>query len=384
MVEDLFTNQHSNLPQHVQDNFDEDEVWILNDSKSFEERCSWTFDEFFSFVKARVVFITPDTAIAVSCDTPSHLNYTIDTTFAFPTKNVQKTFHIAGVDANATSAAANFLLHFVVESTKENRNIGVVFKCFPTTPRQELCPLDLSFTKSNVDRKRKISAVTQSSSKCGTNVNVDIEFRFLALKRSHVEAIFNQNTDVVSCVKFSQCEVEEWATRDENGSDQISYGHPVLPPKLVLSCTQAEFRKFSKGRLLASKTTTIRELHLVLHFMLTDLDVEFLISTIENNQSLEHLRIEYLDLDDNTWASICKSLYAHPKLKFLHIAYTEKFTDSYRRLTPERRNTRTKDVLELVETNKVLQEIHWPKFQQDESLIPRVEQLLTENKRSDK
>jgi hypothetical protein len=137
-----------------------------------------------------------------------------------------------------------------------------------------------------------------------------------------------------------------------------------------------------EGRLLTSNGTFICELHLVLHFMLADSDVDHLASIIQNNKSLKSLRIEFLDLDDNTWTSICRSLHINRNLKSIQLAHTENFADSYRRLTPECRHSRTNDILQLLNINKTLQEFDWPKFQQDESLILNVERLLMENKRA--
>uniref|UniRef100_A0A7S4A9B6 Uncharacterized protein n=1 Tax=Pseudo-nitzschia australis TaxID=44445 RepID=A0A7S4A9B6_9STRA len=401
MIKDIFTCYHSHLPQSVQESFDEDDVWILkNGDRSFDDLFAdcgrWTFEEFYSFVKKRVVFITPDTGISGSCDTPSHHKYTVDMTFIFSTTTIksERTLHVSGTDAQTTSPALNFLLRLVLEcySDDEDKNsmnskIGVILKCFATTPRQLLGSLDLSAPESNANRKRKDPSSTQSACN-GINNKIDIEFRFLALNKSHCEAIFGGSATVVSCVKFSQCEVDEWTIHDKNDQDQnsgntnntvIKNDHGVTPKKLVLSCTQHEFRKFTEGRLLTSNNTSIRDMSLVLHFMLADLDVHHLISTLGNNQSLEHLSIEYLDLDDKTWTCICKALYNHPKLKRLRLAYTEKFADSYRRLTPERRRIRTNDLLKLLQTNKNLQEVQWPKFQQDETLILDVERLLMEN-----
>ena len=450
MAEDLFIPYHSHLPQHVQDNFDENEVLKLNGDGSFEDliaKGGWTFEQFYSFVKERVIFITPDTAISVSCDTPSHHKYTIDTTFVVPSPtNIinKRTLHVSGVDAQSTSPALNGLLRFVLAShcdeniknndKDENINndepVKVILKCFPMTPRQQLGSLDLSSLGSNVNRKREASssssaaatttttaattdiATTATTSSCNSNIiSISISFQFLALEKSHCQAIFNGSSNVVSCVEFRQCEIDGWMVceererEDQNCHDKgtiiINNGSNVglRPQKLTVSCTQREFRKFAEGRLLMTKnknesitaattmsttatTTSIRELYLVLHFMLAEADVQYLTTSLQNNQSLEYLSIEYLELDDNTWRDICKSLHNHPNLKGISLAYTEKFADSYRRLNPERRRSRTNDILRLLYTNKILQEINWPKFQQDESLIPDVERLLMENRRA--
>lgn len=359
-----------------------------------------TFKEFYSFVKSRVVFVTPDASIYVSLDTPSHHKYTIDTIFTFPTTTIQRTLHVAGVNAQKTSPALNFLLRLVLESDsnetntndegKINDNIKVILKCFPTTPRQQLGSLDLSSPIRNLDHKRKISSLTQSPHSLSPHNAIDIDFRFLALGKAHCQLIFNENSNIFSRVKLSQCEIDGWMIYNQNGEDQKSHNGTVsvnekrgrLSQKLVLSCNRDEFRKFVEGRLLTSNGTFICELHLVLHFMLADSDVDHLASIIQNNKSLKSLRIEFLDLDDNTWTSICRSLHINRNLKSIQLAHTENFADSYRRLTPECRHSRTNDILQLLNINKTLQEFDWPKFQQDESLILNVERLLMENKRA--
>ncbi|VEU37862.1 unnamed protein product [Pseudo-nitzschia multistriata] len=400
MIKDILKGYHSNLPEFVQDIFDEDKVWILNSGdRSFDDLfadCrSLTFEDFYSIVTEGVVFVTPDTAISGSSDTPSHHQYTIDMTFIFSTttcNDIKRILHISGVDAKSTSPSLNFLLRLVLEShskdefTSKSSNVGVILKCFPMTPRQQLGSLDLSPPKGRTNLKRKVSSLGQSA--CyETESRIDLEFRFLALNKAHCESIFCGNSSVVSCVKFSQCEIDGWKIHNEKVKEKdpngtiLSTDRGAMPKKLLLSCTQSEFRKFAEGKLLMFNKTTIRELHLVLHFMMEDLDVHHLISTLETNQSLEHLSIEYLEMDDEVWAGVCKVLHNHPKLSCLQLAYTEKFADNYRRLDSERRRTRTKDVLELLKKNRNLQKIQWPKFQQDETLIADVERLLIENKK---
>ena len=359
------------------------------------------FQELYSFVKKRVVFVTPDTAISVSLDTPSHHKYTIDAIFTFPTATtIQRTLHVSGVDAQETSPALNFLLRLVLESESNetnmndefkiknaNNNIQVILKCFPTTPRQQLGCLDLSSPLTNIGNKRKISSLTQSPPNA-----IDIDFRFLSLEKAHCQLLFNESSNTFSRVKLSQCEIDGWMMYNNlNDEDQKSHNDSAvsvtekrdrLSQKLVLSCTRPEFRKFAEGRLLTSNETSICDLHLVLHFMLVDSDVDLLASIVQNSKSLQILRIEFLDLDDDSWTSICKSLHSNKKLKSIQLAHTENFADSYRRLTPECRHSRTNDILQLLTINKTIQEFDWPKFQQDESLIPDVERLLVENKKT--
>jgi hypothetical protein len=384
MAEDLFTPYHSHLPQHIQDEFHENEVWKF--TGNFEDIVE-TFDEFYSFVKDRIVFLTPNTAIYRYCDTPSNHEYTIDIAFILSSRNNKertKTFHISGVDAQATSPTLNYLLRFVLAShhsasgTKNNDDeaIEVIFKCFATTPRKKFGLLDLSFLGKN----RNLNSSSSYN-------KISLSFQFLALDSSICQAIFDQG-DNLSSVEFRQCEVDDWMVCDSDDDDDDDEKNDSAlninggSQKLIISCTQHEFRKFAESRLLSNSNYFISELHLFLHFIFGKEDIQYLTSTIlssDSNQHLERLCIEYLDLDDESWTAICKSLHNHPSLKVLTLTYTENFKDSYRRLTPDRRRSRTDDILLLVNTNKILQEVNWPKFQQDESLMTDIEQRLAEN-----
>ena len=394
MAEDLFIPYHSHLPQPIQDEFHENEVWKFTGNFENIVEKGWTFDEFYTFVKDRIVFLTPNTAIYRYCDTPSNHEYTIDIAFIFSSrsnnKKRTKTFHISGVDAQATSPTLNYLFRFVLASnhsasgTKHNNDdeaIEVIFKCFATTPRKKFASLDLSFLGKN----KNLNSSSSSYNK------ISLSFQFLALDSSVCQAIFNQG-DSLSSVEFRQCKVDDWMAYGSNDADDdderkndsalnINGGSQ----KLIISCTQHEFRKFAESRLLSNSNYSFSELHLFLHFIFGEEDIQYLTSTILNsdsNQHLERLCIEYLDLDDKSWTAICKSLHNHPSLKVLTLTYTENFKDSYRRLTPDRRRSRTDDILLLVNTNKILQEVNWPKFQQDESLITDIEQRLAENNKN--
>ena len=386
MNEEIFLPYHSHLPQHIQDDFEQNEVVMLRSDTNW----CLNFESFVDHSKNKCIFVTPDTAISQR-NNPSHHGYSIDVIVSLSAATNERTFHVSGVGAEETSPSLNFLLQLILESgsnsvTSEgeiSNTTKVVIKCFATTPRQQLGFLDLSPTKRG--QKRKTALLAQPSS---SQNRIEVDFRFLSLKASHCQLLFDENADIFSCVKLSQCEVDDWITwnsndddsKPDNGTTSLNTTKARLPQKLVLSCTQKEFRKFAKGRALVSNRTSICELHLVLHFMLAESDVQHLLSIIQNNKRLKSLSIEILDLDDKTWTCICKSLHGNRNLQSLQIAYTEKFVDSYRRLTPERRHSRTDDVLKLLEVNKTLQEFNWPKFQQDESLIPRIERLLMENK----
>eukprot|EP00533_Pseudo-nitzschia_delicatissima_P006865 CAMPEP_0116083476 /NCGR_PEP_ID=MMETSP0327-20121206/3294_1 /TAXON_ID=44447 /ORGANISM="Pseudo-nitzschia delicatissima, Strain B596" /LENGTH=390 /DNA_ID=CAMNT_0003574367 /DNA_START=42 /DNA_END=1214 /DNA_ORIENTATION=- len=377
MAEELFTAYHSHLPQHVQDDYDDEEVVMLRSAEDLVNNgIGLAFEDFYAFAKNRVVFVTPDTAISASLDTPSHHPYTIDAVFTSMAS--ERTLHISGTNAQGTSPSLSFLLRMITENSRneiflndgkiENENVGVTFKCFPMTPRQQLGSLDLSPPTSNLGQKRKISALAQSSSS-----SIGIEFRFLALNQGHCKLLFQEHSNLFPRVKLSQCSVEEWITHDEipTGTAKAT----TRPSQnLVLSCTQHEFRKFAKGQVL--KSSFICELHLLLHFMLADVDVQHLKTIIETSQNLEKLTLEFLDIDGKTWQTVCESLRKNQTLQQIELAYTEKFADAYRRLTPEHRHSRTTDAIELLRANTRLTSFSWPKFQQDESLMPEIERLL--------
>jgi hypothetical protein len=87
-----------------------------------------------------------------------------------------------------------------------------------------------------------------------------------------------------------------------------------------------------------------------------------------------------LDMDDDGWSTVCETLAKHPKLQTVTLAFTDKFADTARRLTPERRQARTEAVLKMVKASSTIQELKWPDFQQDESFAGEIEQQLKQNK----
>ena len=380
MIDELFVPYHSHLPQHIQNEFRDDEVVILHKDKTVEDLVAdgqgFGMDELHSFAKNRVIFLTPDTTIHTSLDAPSHHKYTLDVTFTFSsTTTAEKRLHVSGVDAQKTSPALNFLLRLILkDSHNGDKVVGVTFTCFSMTPRQQLGSLDLS-NLTDIGQKRKISSLTTPSSDGSPHRTIDVEFRFLALNKGHCNLLFNKCSHLFTRVKLSQCEVDGWAI-NEKRDDQKN----ERTQNLVLSCAQKEFRKFVEGGLLTGNDVSICEFDLLLHFMLTDVDVNHLGFLIQKSQGLESLKIEFLEIDDKVWRVICDSLRSNQTLKCIELAYTEKFADSFRRLTPERRRSRTNDMLQLLDTNKTLQTINWPKFQQDESLMPDIERRLMENR----
>jgi hypothetical protein len=113
--------------------------------------------------------------------------------------------------------------------------------------------------------------------------------------------------------------------------------------------------------------------------MFAEGDIDKLTGALKENLGLERLCLEYLEMGDGDWSALCTSLHNHPKLKVIQFAFTDKFADGVRRLDPERRRDRSNAVLQLVQTNKNLQQVNWPVFQQDEEIMKSIERCLQEN-----
>lgn len=355
-AETLFT-PYTQAPAHVAQDYADDDLFELNGSmQDLVANQRFGFKEFYSFVKDRVVFITPDASIVAYCDPPSHHEYTVDMIFESSTISKKKTLHIAGVDADATSIAINGLMELFVASHKEDESIDVTFKCFATNPRKPLGRLNAS-----------------SLSTLGPNppCKLTLIFQFLALNEAHCDAIFNSASAAV--VELRQCTVDGLghALKAVDGSTGSG------PKKVKISCAQPELVKVTEG---LRSNSTLGDLDLLLHFMLATEDVQQLTSALQGNTGLQRLCLEYLDMDDQSWEILLEALHHHPSLRVVDLAFTEKFVDSVRRLDAERRHARTKAILRLVQINKNLIEVTWPKFQQDEELLPAIQECLDANK----
>jgi hypothetical protein len=356
MTADILFTPYTQVPAHVAQDYEDDDLFELNGSLQELAVKGFGFQEFYSFVKDRVVFLTPNTSIVAYCDPPSHHEYTVDMIFASSGTNKKKTLHVAGVDSEATSPAINGLLELFVASHKDDDSIDVTFKCFATNPRKPFGTLNVS-----------------SLSTLGPNPSCKIAliFQFLALNKAHCDAIFNSTTAAV--VELRQCTVDGLghALKGVDGSNGVG------PKKVRISCAQSELVKVADGLRCNS---TLGDLDLLLHFMLGTEDLQHLTSAMQGNSGLQRLCLEYLDMDDESWEILLASLHHHPSLRVLDLAFTEKFADSVRRLDAKRRHARTKAILQLVETNNNLIEVTWPQFQQDEELLPAIQECLNANK----
>jgi hypothetical protein len=144
----------------------------------------------------------------------------------------------------------------------------------------------------------------------------------------------------------------------------------------MFSCGQSELPAITDLVLKPDIVKNVKELDILMHFLIDTAYFERLMSALKAVQNVERLRIEYLDLDDDSWTMLCSSLTDHPSLKYLNLAFTEKFADNIRRLTPERRTSRSKTVHALVEASPTLLKVDWPVFQQDEVVAEEIKKIL--------
>jgi hypothetical protein len=358
MAEGLFTSYHSQLPSNVAGDYDDDEVYALQNGSTFRDVAmnGWSFQDFCTYSKELVIFPTPDTAIVSSSEPPSHHPYTIDTIFRSSDSEKKKTLHVSGINEEVTGPVLSALLEFFVRSKKDDaETIEVTFKCFATNPRKPMGTLCL---------ENKISTILDSG-----ECKVALSFQFVSLTRSQCQSIFESSG--ISCVEFRQCTIEGLAECLKQQQSSSSG-----PDHLKVSCTQADFASVAEG---LRGNASIRQLDLLLHFMFAEGDIDKLTGALKENLGLDRLCLEYLEMGDEDWSALCTSLQNHPKLKVIQFAFTDKFADGVRRLDPERRRDRSNAVLQLVQTNKNLQQVNWPVFQQDEEIMKSIERCLQEN-----
>jgi hypothetical protein len=361
MAEGLFTSHYSQLPPNVAGDYDDDEVYGLQNGITFQDVAmkGWSFQDFCAYSKELVIFPTPDTAIVSFSESPSHHPYTIDMTFRSSDSEKKKTLHISGINEEVTGPVLTGLLEFFVRSKKDDaETIEVTFKCFATNPRKPMGTLTLDKTISNI----------LDNNEC----KVALSFQFVSLTQAQCKQIIESNG--ISCVEFRQCNVEGFAECLKQQSSSSS--SDACPDHLKISCTQVDFASVAEG---LRGNASICQLDLLLHFMFADGDIDKLTSAMKENLGLERLCLEYLEMGDDDWSALCTSLQNHPKLKVIEFAFTDKFADGVRRLDPERRRDRSNAILQLVQTNKNLQQVNWPVFQQDEEIMQSIERCLQEN-----
>jgi hypothetical protein len=357
MAEELFSPYTQHVLQGVEQEYEEDEVWALNGGINDVIAKGLNFSDFCHFVKDRVVFWTADTSIVCSSDSPSHHQYTIDMIFPPTASSKKKSLHVSGVNAESTCPVLTDLLTLFVMSHRDEQEMEVIFKAFATNPRKPFGGLDLSSSSSLT----KV-LVNASSRVC-------LSFQFVTLLPTQCCSIFS--SQCLFGVEFRQCSSAE-GLRENLRECKLGFG----PERLKLSCTQQEFAILADG---LRDNSSLKELALQLHFIFSPKDIQG-ISDVLKCQEIEKLTLEYLDMDDEGWTTICEAIGNHSKLRVVTLAFTDTFADAARRLTPERRRARTEAVLKMVQTCRTLQAANWPEFQHDEDVIPEIIKCLEENK----
>jgi hypothetical protein len=357
MDEELFTPYDVNLPQGVEQEYGEDEVWALRGDFNDVLAKGWNFSDFYQFAKDRVVFWTADTSISYYSESPSHHEYTIDMIFPPVGSSKKKTLHVTGVNTQATIPLLSELLALFVMSHLEEREIEIIFKAFATNPRKPFGGLDLSSS----------SSLTKALG--NTSCRVGLSFQFVTLPQALCCSIFSSK--YLFSAEFRQCSAA-LGLRESLRDCKLGCG----PQRLKISCTQQEFTNLSEG---LRDNQSLKELELQLHFIFSPQDIQAISDTLKC-ENIEKFTLEYLDIDDQGWTTICQSLGNHSKLQVVTLAFTDSFVDAARRLTPERRRARAESVIKMIQTGRTIQEVVWPHIQHDEELIPEIKKYLEENK----
>jgi len=281
------------------------------------------------------------------------------------TEDVVTQLQIAGPDARATAATLSGLLQWIHNNKKcsSTKKVDVTLRAFAKQPRQPLPPLIVLLPL----HQQQLLDDNGGCIQCLRLHFVDV---------CSISDGWARLLSVVPELEFRQCTVPDW--------------HSIFVPsfttqKLTVSATLPEFAKLAAAApsdcslCNNSPSSSVQELSLVLHFWLQGAPMEaFCQSLLQSNryQSLETLSIRYLDISDDSWSLLMRSLHRHPSLRILTLAFTDDFVDNYRRLTPERRRNRSRAVVDLLRANHPrLGVVTWPAFQQDEAVMAEIEEL---------
>jgi hypothetical protein len=298
----------------------------------------WSWAEFYDFVGDKIVWTGPDCSV-VKRDPPPDHEYSIA---VICQRDKTQQLQVTGTSQQATASTLNGLFQLC---DKNPEDTDLTFECFATNPRTPLGTLQ---------------NMTSSTSKINS-----LRFHFVALDEGTTAMLLASG---VSEVELRQCTVD--------GLDASLLANQG-PTKLAVSCTMPELAKFGSG---LAENSTVKELDLLLHFWLQGDPLSNFADGLSGNVGLERLSISYLDINDEGWISLCEALHRHPNLKTLELGFTEKFVDTFRKLNPERRAARSKAVLDLVQVNSSIQDIVWPGFQQDESIMTEINDQLQRNR----
>jgi hypothetical protein len=163
---------------------------------------------------------------------------------------------------------------------------------------------------------------------------------------------------------------------------------------LSISCSLPEFIKCIP--FLHSCTTNITDLSLILHFYIPDNHnwYDFCMALCHCcTHTLINLSIQYLDLSDIGWDTLCTTLQNNVNqnsssstttktctIRSISLSYTDNFIDNHRRLSDVRRTKRTQSILSLVQSIPSIQNIHFPIYQQDPILMNEIQTILEQRR----
>jgi len=375
MFAPLSESNRSQLDPDFLDGFEEDDdlCELQGSFRDLSLSCDMDFGQVHKFIKDRLVFFSSsspnDASMTVYCDAPPHHEYSVQMIFTVLPTDAEvaraiadgqklkpptgKKIQVAGTTAESTASIINGLVEaFMMDHKTSTSFVEIAFKCFATTPRKPLGKLDI------------VSLPNLQS-----EANLSLSFQFVTLTSNHFERIFQSVG--VSKVEFRQCtltEVDTLSTTNAASDQGLK--------RIVFSCGLSELPAFTKLLSPTRLPASVKTVDILMHFLVDKPLLESLMTTLKENTNIEKLRIEYLELDDDAWALICTLLAGHPSIRHIDLAFTEKFADNIRRLTPERRTQRSEAVLELVKSSPNLLHMDWPKFQQDEEIEAETKQLL--------
>jgi hypothetical protein len=298
----------------------------------------WSWAEFYDFVGDKIVWTAPDCSV-VKRDPPPDHEYSVD---VICQRDMKEKLQVTGTSQEAAASTLNGLFQLC---DKNPEDTDLTFECFATNPRTPLGTLQ---------------NMTSSASK-------------ISCLRFHFVALDDDSTAVLLASGVSEIELRQCSVDGLDASLLANQG----PTKLAVSCTLPELAKFGSG---LAENSTVKELSLLFHFWLQGDPLSNFANGLSGNLGLERLSMSYLEINDKGWISLCEALHEHPNLKTLELGFTEKFVDTFRRLTPERRAARSKAVLDLVQVNSTIQDILWPEFQQDESIMTEINDCLQRNR----
>jgi hypothetical protein len=325
---------------------DEDHVTLKGSFEDLVDR-GWSWGNLFAFLEdGKVVWTAPDCCILLGkFDEPEGHDYSIEVTCEGSSK--KQSVKVTATNADLTASTLNGI--FQLCSNSESTNVEITFKLFATNPRTSFPLLQEEIMKA-VAKSGKVDC---------------IRFHFVSINEATTRALTGCG---IPEIEFRQCNVA--------GLDQALASNQG-PSKMIVSCAMPEFGGFVGG---LKSNTALKELDLLLHFWLQGDPFINFTNALEGNQGLERLTVSYLDISDDNFKLLVQSLRKHPTLKSVDLSFTEKFADTFRKLTPERRTQRTKTIIDMLDENTMIQDITWPTFQHDEELMPEIDARLNRNR----